>query len=178
MTAYEAEPNAYVIYPSKRKLILTLLGSLVFVAIGILLMLDSEGVSVVVGGVCALFFALTLAYALFRLAVPKPALVISEEGFIDNASLSAAGEVTWEEVKDIFIYEFMGEHFIGIQVVNPDRLMARIPSWKQSIAKANKHLVKAQVNIPKVAISVPLEQAANEMIARWKRSGQALGESS
>ncbi|MCE5171065.1 hypothetical protein LQV63_17325 [Paenibacillus profundus] len=175
MTAYEAESNAYVIYPGKRKLILTLLGSLVFVVIGIVLMLDSEGVSIVVGGICSLFFAVTLAYSLFRLMVPKPALVVSNEGFIDNASLSAAGVVTWDEVKDIFIYEFMGQHFIGIQVVNPDRLMARIPSWKQSIAKANKHLVKAQVNIPKVAISVPLEQVVNEMLARWKRSEPTMG---
>lgn len=161
------------LYPSKRKMIPILLGSALFVAAGIFLMNAEEGFAVAVGAISACFFAVTLVYSLWRILAPRPSLILREQGFVDNASISSVGEVSWEEVTDIFVYSFMNQRFIGIKVEKPERVLAHLPSWKRTLLRANRGMVEATVNLPVVAFTEPLDDVARKLRERWEQYKQA-----
>ncbi len=169
LEAMHSHSGAEKLYPSKRKMMPILLGSALFVAAGIFLMNAEEGFAVAVGAICACFFAVTLAYSLWRILSPRPSLILHEQGFVDNASLSGVGEVNWEEVTDIYVYPLMNQRFIGIKVGKPDRVLAPLPSWKRMLLRANRGMVEATVNLPAVAYAEPLDDVARRLRERWEQ---------
>ncbi|CAH8715947.1 hypothetical protein M5W83_04050 [Paenibacillus thiaminolyticus] len=175
MESTHSYPGSEELYPSKRKMIPILLGSALFVAAGIFLMNAEEGFAVAVGAICVCFFAVTLAYSLWRILAPRPSLILHEQGFVDNASLSSAGEVRWEEVTDIIVYPFMSQRFIGIKVEKPERVLAHLPSWKRALLRANRGMVESTVNLPVAAFSDPLDDVARKLLERWEQYKRAQG---
>lgn len=69
--------------------------------------------------------------------------------------MSAVGKIDWEEVEEVFVYEFMGQKFLGIEVKDPAKVMNRVGVIKKLVIKANKSF--ATVNIPQNTVNVPLE---------------------
>ncbi|MCY9764055.1 hypothetical protein M5X06_01510 [Paenibacillus alvei] len=169
MGKYEPESQDIVIYPSKRKLILLCLCSLIFIAIGAVLLGTDKGIYVILGAISIAFFGLGCLYSMYRMLIPKPAVILTVEGFYDQASLGAAGKVFWSEVEEIKIYEMMGQTFLGVRVVNPDQFLARCPGWKRSAMSANQAFVDTQINIPKIGIRGSIEQLAQDMHVRWEQ---------
>ncbi len=153
------QKEEYVYYPSKGKLILLFLGSLVFVCAGIFLfilgIISGEWIFCLIGGASILFFGTTMIYFLFRLFRKKPSLIIADDYLYDNGAMSAVGKIDWEEVEEVFVYEFMGQKFLGIEVKDPAKVMNRVGVIKKLVIKANKSF--ATVNIPQNTVNVPLE---------------------
>ncbi len=150
------QKKEYVFYPSKGKMILLLLGSLVFVSAGLFfLVIGDDWMVYLIGGVSILFFGTTMLYLLFRLLRKKPSLIITDDYLYDNGSMSAVGKLDWEEIEQAFIYEVMGQKFLGIEVKDPDKVINRVGAIKKMIIKANKRFATA--NIPQNTIKVPLE---------------------
>ncbi|TQR45194.1 STM3941 family protein [Paenibacillus popilliae] len=167
---YEPAPHDIVIYPSKRKLIVMFLCSIVFIAIGMVMLMQDQGGVVLLGGVSVVFFGMSGVYCAYRMLVPKPAVILTADAFYDQASLGAAGRVLWSEVEEIKVYDMMGQSFLGVKMANPEQFLARCPGWKRSLMSANRAFVDTQINIPKVGIRGSLEQVAQEMLVRWDRA--------
>jgi len=105
---YEPAPHDIVIYPSKRKLVVMFLCSIVFIAIGMVMLMQDQGGVVLLGGVSVVFFGMCGVYCAYRMLVPKPAVILTADAFYDQASLGAAGRVLWSEVEEIKVYDMMG----------------------------------------------------------------------
>src|SRR5918993_1464443 len=107
--------NEVVIYPKKVKLLAIAVGSLVIVLLGFYLARNRAALglppwAIVITSYAGIpFFGLCLAYAIYRLCIPKPAVIISDEGIFDNASAVGAGMLRWEEVAEVFPYDFVGQ---------------------------------------------------------------------
>lgn len=170
MGKYEPAPHDIVIYPSKRKLIVMFLCSIVFIAIGMVMLMQDQGGVVLLGGVSVAFFGMSGVYCAYRMLVPKPAVILTADAFYDQASLGAAGRVLWSEVEEIKVYDMMGQSFLGVKMANPEEFLARCPGWKRSLISANRAFVDTQINIPKVGIRGSLEQVAQEMHGHWERA--------
>lgn len=170
MGKYEPVPHDIVIYPSKRKLIVMFLCSIVFIAIGMVMLMQDQGGVVLLGGVSVVFFGMFGVYCAYRMLVPKPAVILTADAFYDQASLGAAGRVLWSEVEEIKVYDMMGQSFLGVKMSNPEEFLARCPGWKRSLMSANRAFVDTQINIPKVGIRGSLEQVAQEMHGHWERA--------
>lgn len=170
MGKYEPAPHDIVIYPSKRKLIVMFLCSIVFIAIGMVMLMQDQGGVVLLGGVSVAFFGMSGVYCAYRMLVPKPAVILTADAFYDQASLGAAGRVLWSEVEEIKVYDMMGQSFLGVKMANPEEFLARCPGWKRSLMSANRAFVDTQINIPKVGIRGSLEQVAQEMHGHWERA--------
>jgi hypothetical protein len=170
MGKYEPAPHDIVIYPSKRKLIAMFLCSIVFIAIGMVMLMQDQGGVVLLGGVSVAFFGMSGVYCAYRMLVPKPAVILTADAFYDQASLGAAGRVLWSEVEEIKVYDMMGQSFLGVKLANPGEFLARCPGWKRSLMSANRAFVDTQINIPKVGIRGSLEQVAQEMLGHWERA--------
>lgn len=170
MGKYETVLQDIVIYPSKRKLILLCLCSLIFIATGVVLLGADKGIYVILGAISTVFFGLGGLYSIYRMLIPKPAVILTAEGFYDQASLGSAGKVLWSEVEEIKLYEMMGQTFLGVKVVNPNQFLACCSGWKRSAMSANQAFVDTQINIPKVGIRGSIEQLAQDMNVRWEQA--------
>lgn len=101
-----------------------------------------------------------LAYTLFRLCVPTPAVVVDDEGLLDNASITGAGMLRWEEISDVFAYEFKGQRMLGIVPVD-GVAFERLPRLKRLVLGINKHIGVPPFNIPLKILPV----SADELLA-------------
>ena len=96
---------------SKTTLTLMLIGSLVFVALGIINVNDpkalfntvfrSKELVFMVGIACVLFFGLASFYLFKKLFDNRPGLIISTDGIYDNSSATPVGLIEWKDIVKI-----------------------------------------------------------------------------
>ncbi|MDQ4077415.1 MAG: hypothetical protein M3220_14360 [Chloroflexota bacterium] len=156
--------NEVVIYPKRVKLFAIAVGALGFVVLGFyfaqnraIMGLPLE-VIVVTSYVGIPFFGLCLAYAIYRLFIPEPAMIISNEGIFDNASAIGAGMLRWEEIADVFSYDFMGQRMLGITLVNEEIVIGRQPRIKRVMVRMNRGLGAAPFNIPQSVLPISVDE--------------------
>lgn len=120
---------------SKGKLIMLLIGSIAFVAIGLWFAISPppihRGISkspiliFIIGVVAILFFGFTAFMILKKLQDNKAGLIIDENGITDNASGISAGHIPWKDIKEITTAQVMNQKFVMIIVNNPDEYIGR-----------------------------------------------------
>ena len=168
--------NEVVIYPKKLKLLAIAMASLLFVIFGFYLGQNRVAMEVpvwkfiVIAYVGIPFFSLCLVYAIYRLLVPKPAVVISDEGIFDNASAVGAGMLKWEEIAEVFAYDFMGQRMLGIIPVNEAVVLARQSRLKRVMAKMNKGIAPAAFNIPQSVLPISVDELLSRVEERRRTS--------
>jgi hypothetical protein len=148
------EPNKVVIYPSRAKMSLVLLGSMAFVAIGV--WIGTPGVArgleiwkvVIASYVGVPFFAACGLYAVYRLATHRPALEIDSTGIADAASAVGAGRLSWDEVDHVVLYKYSGQSMLGIVPRNLDIFLSRQPVVRRSLTRLSLALGCAPINVP------------------------------
>src|SRR4026208_2291892 len=161
----------FVLYPKRTKLLLLAAGALMFVVLGIYLAQNQEsmGVSlwkvIIASYVGVPFFSLCLVYAIYRLAVRRPAVVVNHEGIFDNASVAGAGLLRWEEIANIFPYDYMGQRMLGINLVNEAAILARQPAIKRALTRMNKKIA-APFAIPQNPLPISVGELLVEIRKR------------
>lgn len=168
-----------LIYPKKSKLIAIFLLSLVFVLIGLIFIIVGFEINIgidiaiedsspmiygIIGTVCCVFFGICGAYILERIINKSPSIVLNSEGFVDNASAIGIGLIKWNEIKEFKIYEYMGQKFLGIELVDPKILLSRTSKVKRMLLNTNKKLGTSTINIPQNTVEIPLEKVYDEVM--------------
>lgn len=156
--------NAIVVHFSKFKVVLIMVGALMFVCIGLTFALWrkemelSLWVIVICSWIGIPFFGFGFLYACYRLIVPKPAVIVNHEGIFDNASAVSAGLVGWGEIADIAAYDFCGQCFLGIVPLDIEGFLLRQPAFKRWMMRANLGLGLPPVNIPQSMITMNVDE--------------------
>jgi hypothetical protein len=161
-----------VIFPSRWKLILVLLGAAGFiVASAWLLTLDvgwMAGSRVVPAAVAGLgFFGLVFVYCVYRLVRWRPILVIDGEGIVEQSSLISVGRLRWDEVDHIVPYVFRGQPMLGIVPRDLPAVLARAGWVARMAMKANGPLGCAPINIAQVILPGTTEELALLIAGRY-----------
>jgi hypothetical protein len=120
---------------SKKKMILTLLGSIAFVGIGVWFLIAPPKISnpvfgdptllFIVGLASILFFGLVAVVVIRKLPDNKAGLTINEQGIIDNSSGVSAGLVLWSDIEEIRVSQVMSQKFLMFIVRNPQDYINR-----------------------------------------------------
>src|ERR1044072_87490 len=164
--------STLVIYPKKLKLLGIALGALLFVILDFYFARNggAMGLSlrtiIITSYVGIPFFVLCLVYAIDRLLIRKPAVVISDGGIFDNASAVGAGMLRWEEIADVFAYDFMGQRMLGIIPLNEAVVLGRQSRFKRIMAKMNKSMAPAPFNIPQTALPISVDELLRKIEER------------
>lgn len=165
--------NPVVIYPSRLRVSLLLLGAALFVAGGIWLLMHpirgDELMGGLIGWASIVFFGAVAVFALSRLVAKKPALTIDHTGITDNASGLSAGFIPWSDIVDAQIVNFQQQKFLGVSLRNPEDYLAKASPFKRMLMKANSSLVGYVINIPRIALPVTLEEVLAH-IDRFRRA--------
>ncbi len=114
---------------SKKKMTLTLLGSIIFVGLGIWFLINPPKINnpifgnptvIFIAGLASIIFFGLVAVTIFRkLSDKKAGLIINRQGIIDNSSGVSAGLVLWTDIEEIKISNVMSQKFLMFIVKNP-----------------------------------------------------------
>lgn len=144
---YQPQPDI-VLYPSRWKMALLTVGSLLYV-VGAPLMWTTGNLlirAVAVAGI--LFFGYGFFFAAGRLLRPCPSLIIDERGITDNVSATGVGFVAWNEIADVTIGGMGMSRFTVVVPHDPEAILARPSPIKRSVMRANMGLVGSPITIP------------------------------
>ena len=162
-----------MIYPSRLKTLLVLLGSIAFVVIGIWIGTPevARGVAtwkvVIASYVGVPFFATCGLYAAYRLAHHRPAVEIDATGITDAASALGVGRLSWDEVDHVVLYTYSGQSMLGIVPKDFDIFLSRQHVVRRSLTKLTLTLGCAPVNIAQVALRMKVAELASLLHTRY-----------
>ena len=120
---------------SKGKLTMLLIGSVIFIVIGLWFLISPPKINnpifgnptlILVSGIASILFFGFCAFFIFKkLQDDKAGLIIDETGITDNASGISAGHIPWTDIKEIKTRQVMNQKFLMIFVDNPNDYIRR-----------------------------------------------------
>lgn len=154
---------------SKQKMLLTILGSIAFVGLGIWFLINPPKSSnpifgnptliYIVGFASVLFFGL-IAVTIFRkFSDIKPGLVISRHGVTDNSSGVSAGLIPWSDIQEIKISQVMSQKFLMFIVSNPEDYLDKVTNpIKRNAIKMNYKTYGSPISISSNALKTNFDE--------------------
>ena len=154
---------------SKKKLTLMVIGSLMFVVLGILFVTNPEKYTsrimrsptmIFIAGLASiLFFGLCFFFIVKKLGDKSPGLVISDEGILDNSSGVSGGQIKWTEIEDISVIKIARQKLIMLQLKNPQDYIERQTSgFKRKMMKINYKMYGTPLSITSNGLKISFNE--------------------
>ena len=174
-----------VIELSKTKVVLMVIGSLAFVAIGVFFLLNAESVAKDlpiddpwfargVGIASLLFFGLAGIFGLRKLSDRNPGLVLNSSGIIDNSSGVAAGFIPWSEIKGAEIFEVHRQKILIIKVKNPQAYIDRGSALRRAANKMNAKMSGSPIAITSNTLKINFAELLSTFEQYHQKYGQSM----
>ena len=144
--------NNLIISPSSKNLLWGLIGSLIFVAIGLVMIFESDPLwlkKIIINGIGylgLLFFGFCSIVFLVKLIFPMPIFIVDEKG-VKTQSLGGELKLKWEEILDIKIEEYMGNRMLAIYPLKLNILLKQSSWWYRAGLKLNSHTIGKPIAI-------------------------------
>lgn len=158
---------------NRKKLVLILLGSTLFVAAGLWFVINTSSVNKdptyvkIVGMASILFFGCIFFFTIRKLLDKKPGLIIDNSGITDNASGVSAGYISWHDVEDIRVCQVRKEKFLMIIVRNPqDYLNRQSNGLKRRIMQQNHKYYGSPVSISANTLKIGFKELEDLLFTR------------
>ncbi len=178
-----------IIELSKKKIALAILGTCVFVAIGIW-MLSLEEASIrssssfrlffnnpvyvqALGLLSIVLFGLLALFFFKKLFDKKPGLIFSSSGIVDNASAVAAGFIPWSEVIGAHIFEVPQQKMLIIEVRDPQKYIDLGNAVKRKLNQANYKMCGSPIAISANALRIEFAELHSLFDHYQQRYGNA-----
>jgi hypothetical protein len=154
-----------VVYQSRCRLAALLLGSLLFVVLGVLLLArhpaSMSAKTTIAAAVGIPFFGACGLFILSRLIWRKPAIIIDNEGLTDQASAASVGFIPWSDIAYakvvVLTFRSSRQKYLGVSLRNPNNYLAKCGPLARVLLRANAGMSGYVVSIPQAALSVGLE---------------------
>lgn len=167
--------NKKEIYPDRRKMLISLAGSVVMVTLSWSIISMQAGLT---GGwrvllnlayvIVVLFSWLGLYYA-FRLLIPKPMIIFDEKGLLDQTSTFGVGRIPWRDVKTIFPLKAGNQQFLGIDLHHPEQYLQKLAGLKKTMMMMNLKVGHPPVKLPVNMMQLTLPQLEKLATTYWKQ---------
>ena len=136
-----------VVERSRVKMLLSTLGSALFVVASLAIVAQGSAITLLVGAAGVITFtSFGLAWILLCLRA-GPGLVVDDTGFDDQSSAVAVGRVMWSDVTSGSEWGAFGSSHVVVNVRNPEVYLARLGWFARLAAAANRRLVGSPVTI-------------------------------
>lgn len=162
---------------SKQKMLMTLLGSIAFVGLGIWFLINPPKISnpifvnptliFIVGLTSVLFFGLAAVTIFRKFSDKKPGLIISRHGITDNSSGVSAGLIPWTDIQEIKISQVMSQKFLMFIVSNPQDYLDKVTNPLKRIAmKMNYKTYGSPISISSNALRTNFNELQNLLVEK------------
>lgn len=159
-----------IIELSKTKLRMLVLGSVIFVAMG-LWMVQPDSAQIAgqhdynspvlmygIGVIVILFFGFCGVVGIRKLFDKKPGLILNAAGIHDNSSGIAAGFVPWSEITGFSIFEMQNQKTLVINAIEPQRYIMAGGAFKRMLNKMNYKMCGSPVVISVNSLKVGFDE--------------------
>lgn len=143
-----------VVRDSRAALWIALIASLVFVT-GIVL-LPRRGILTAFDWSGVVFFAAGTAVCIWRLVLPRPRLVIEQDGM--TASGLGVGQIRWTDVQRAYLRSFLGHPYLCVEVRNRETYVHRFSAVRRCVYSANQMLVPADFAVSLAGVDARLDE--------------------
>jgi hypothetical protein len=150
---------------SKTKIVLLLVGSVVFVAVSLWLWDHADEIphrnplyveAVAIAGIG--FFGLCGLYALFKLFDTAPGLIVDAEGIVDNSSGVSAGRIPWSHICGFKIKSVHKQRFLTIEVHNPETYVRKANFLKRPLVTLNMKYFGGPIQISANTLKIDFDR--------------------
>ena len=120
------------------------------------------------GWIGVVLFGPATTYLAYRAVQPRVALLVADDGFTDDSSLTAVGFVPWSEVVGVGVSKISKATMIGVQLRDPEAFVAGLSLYRRIAAQANLRMFGVPVWIDPAGLPDPGQIAA--LIDVYRRS--------
>jgi hypothetical protein len=162
--------NEKIIELSKIKVLLLIIGSCAFVAIGLwMLQMDSAEIEAQrrfnsplfvygLGTLSIVFFGLCGAFGIKKLFDRKPGLVLSSAGILDNSSGVSAGLIPWSEITGFSVLQVQKQKILIVGVADPEKYIEIGGSLKRVLNRANLKMCGSPIAITSNSLKIGFDE--------------------
>ena len=168
---------------SRKKMVLALLGSFLFVILGIWMVVKHNEIDslflkfplaiLIIGIISIVFFGFIAILILKKLSSQTDGLIISSKGITDNSSGISAGFIPWTEITAITETSYAGQASVIIVIKNPEEFIAaQKSSFKRKAMMANYKSFGGAVSISANSLETThknLKQVLVEKLTEYNR---------
>lgn len=166
---------------NKPKLVLILLGALVFVAGGYSMFhasaetasqsfIKSPALVHLAGLACMVFFGLCMIAGLTKLLDASPALILDNEGLTNNSGILRGGLIPWSEITGFQVHQMKGQRILYVLLKNPNSYLSTLTPLRRKLLKATLSIGPSPVAISSNLLSVNAEDLMEDLNARLTAS--------
>ena len=162
---------------SKTKMIMTFLGSLVFVGLGLWFLTNppksnhwlfgNPTIVFIIGLASVIFFGIVAITIFRKFSDKKPGLIISRQGVTDNSSGVSAGLIPWSDIQEIKISQVMNQKFLMLIVRNPQYYFENVTNpVKRNMMKMNYKTYGSPISISSNALETNFDDLQKLLIEK------------
>jgi len=155
-----------LIYPARWRVAVNVVLYGAFVFTGFALLASPDQIPRLIGAGVVVYFGLLLIYALRRLLVRAPSLIINSEGVFDNASITGVGGVHWHEITGIERRKNYLVHHIAVSLRDREAVVARVPIPRRWLVSLLAIVAQDSANITPGMLDRPLDEV-EELLERY-----------
>jgi hypothetical protein len=161
-------------------MMLLLLGSVAFVAVGILFTLNPETfitsrlrsaeVVRIIGVVAVVFFGLCLVLIVRKLFDNKVGLTIDQHGITDNSSAISIGLIEWDDISDISTIQIASTKILQLKINKPEKYIERAKNaFIKRAMTANYKMYGSPLTISSVSLKIKFDELERIIAAELNR---------
>lgn len=166
---------------SRSKIVLLMVGALVFVLIGCSFIMDPRGWTSPVmrsspfifaaGIVSVCVFGLFSLYGLYRIAKTDDiGLILDSDGLFDKSNAASLGFIRWQDIKAIETVQVESTRMLVIWISNDEEYINRASNlFTKGLAKLTKRWYGSPVVIPTVGLKTDVDSLKKLLESYWRR---------
>jgi len=155
-----------VIYPSRVKMALVLLGAIALVLVCLWAAKTGFWDAILAACIGVPFFGACGLYAAYRLIRRRPSFEMDSMGIIDTGSAIGVGRVFWEDIDHVYLYMYHRQWLLGIVPRDLEGFLSRQNSFRRSVIQLNLRLGCAPVNVSGVQLPMSVAEFAELLHTR------------
>jgi hypothetical protein len=163
---------------SKRKLLMLLVGSVLFVVAGVFFLIkpttflnplmQNTRFIAIIGSAAILFFGFCAVFAAKKMFDDRPGLIIDQLGITDNSSAVSGGLIPWNEIDGISTAQVQSQRFILLMVSDPEKyIAAQQGSFKRRMMKINYRMYNTPICINANGLQTNFDELYNTIKASY-----------
>lgn len=169
---------------SRWKVLLLTLGSLAFVLIGsyfteFYFIRNGFWFQIFMGILGIIFFGIAFLFGLTKLFDRRSGLILTDEGFLDNSSMTASKFVGWDSILGLSYSKVRSTRFVCVIVKDPEGIIAEHTGFTKFLMRMNYMFIGTPVTISSVMLACSFDELVSKLEEGWelakiKRSGRVI----
>lgn len=169
-------PEQTVIYPARWRVLVNVILYAAFIATGLALLATPDQIPRLIGAAVVVYFSLLEAYALKRVLVRTPSLVVDARGILDNTSIIGVGRIHWHEITNIEMKKSYLARHIAVTLRDKAAVLARTPAPRDKLVKLVCVISDDTISLNPGFLEMPLHEVESLLLRCHARYGQGRGD--